>query len=123
MTIDHNNAYNLYYEGRSAMDAGDLHTAVEKFKQSLGLFPHFKALELLGECLLRRNEFPEAILYLAAAAGLGQKEFRAQFLLAKALLAVGEEADAIAQLKEALALNPNYKSAKELLDSLSAGKG
>lgn len=123
MTVDHDNAYNLYYEGKSAMDAGDLHTAIEKFKQSVSLLPHFKTLELLGECLLRRNEFSEAILYLAAAAGLGQNEFRARFLLAKALLAVGEESDAIVQLKEALALNPNYKSAKELLDSLLAGKG
>ena len=99
MTVDHDNAYNLYYEGKSAMDAGNLHTAIEKFKQSVSLLPHFKTLELLGECLLRRNEFSEAILYLAAAAGLGQNEFRARFLLAKALLAVGEESDAIVQLK------------------------
>jgi tetratricopeptide (TPR) repeat protein len=64
------------------------------------------------------ERFPEAILYLAAAAALGNKQFRSRYLLAKALLAIDEEADAITKLKEAIEIQPTYKAAKELLNGI-----
>jgi tetratricopeptide (TPR) repeat protein len=119
MTADHEpDSSSLYFEGKSAMKAGDLDTAIDLFKQSINLSPHFKTLELLGECLLLRNELPEAIIYLAAAAGLGNNQFRSRFLLSQALLKSREKSNAIEKLKEALAINPNYKAAKKLLDTL-----
>ena len=120
--MDHNRARDLYALGKSAMKLGDLEAAAELFQQSITKYPHFKTLELLGECLLKENQHSEAIVYLAAAAGLGLKQFRSRFLLAKAHLAVGETGDAVNQLKEALRLNPNYKSAYKLLITLSANE-
>ena len=116
---DYDGAMDLYEQGRSAMQLGDIDVAMDKFRQSIRESPHFKTLELLGECLLLKDQHCEAIVYLAAAAGLSLKQFRPRFLLAKAHLAVGEREDAINQLKEALRLNPNYKSASELLKELS----
>jgi len=104
------------------MEAGDTEAALQRFRQSIRIFPHFKTLELLGECLLLKNQHSEAIVYLAAAAGLGLKQSRSRFLLAKAHLAIGETGDAVNQLKEALRLNPNYKSASKLLESLSVNE-
>ena len=118
--MDHNNARDLYADRKSAMRLGELEAAVEHFRESIRVSPHFKTLELLGECLLLQKQHSEAIVCLAAAAGLGLKQFRSRFLLAKAHLAIGETGDAVSQLKEALRLNPNYKSASKLLELLSA---
>jgi tetratricopeptide (TPR) repeat protein len=89
--MDANDAHDLYAQGRSVMESGDIEAALERFRQSIRIFPHFKTLELLGECLLLKNQHSEAIVYLAAAAGLGLKQSRSRFLLAKAHLAVGEK--------------------------------
>jgi tetratricopeptide (TPR) repeat protein len=117
MTRDQEPA-DLYFEGRSAMKAGDLEVAIDKFIHSIKLSPHFKTLELLGKCLLLRNALPEAVIYLAAAAGLGKNQFRARFLLAQALLKIGENAKAIEKLREAVVLNPKYRAASDLLKTL-----
>ena len=100
---DYDQALNLYEQGKSAMESGDIDVALEK-------------------CLLLKDQHSEAMVCLAAAAGLGLKQFRPRFLLAKAHLAVGEREDAISQLKEALRLNPNYKSASELLKELAVNE-
>lgn len=113
----------FYFEGRSAMKAGDLEIAIDKFIQSLKVSPHFKTLELLGECLLLRNELPEAVIYLAAATGLGKNQSRSRFLLAQALLKIGENEKAIEKLNEAVQINPNYKAARDLLETLLAVEG
>lgn len=84
------------------------------------LGPHFKTSELLGECLLKAGKPLDAILYLAASAGLGNNNFRAEFLLAQAFLAVDGKYDAVSHLKKAIQMNPSYKSAKELFATLSA---
>lgn len=109
----------LYEEGRQFFDNKNFELASEKFKESCNLFPHFKTLELLGECFLKQEKYNQAIIYLAAAVGLGNKSYRSYYLLAKALLEVGEVNKAIEKLKEALILNPNYKEAEKLLLAIS----
>jgi hypothetical protein len=53
-TIDRlEEASRLYGRGRAQMDAGALEEAVALFRESVALEPHFKTLELLGECLDR----------------------------------------------------------------------
>jgi len=108
----------LYQEAREARKNGDLKAAIQKLRRSGKLAPHFKTYELLGESFFEMERFPEAILYLAAAAALGNKQFRSRYLLAKALLAIDEEADAISKLKEAIEIQPTYKAAKELLNGI-----
>lgn len=111
-------ALRLYEAGRSAMSKGDLKEAIGQFVESQRAAPHFKTLELLGECLLRKGEYPEAVIYLAAAAGLGTNQYRPRLLLAQALSALGEKDEAIDKLGEALTINPDYKGAKDLLEEL-----
>jgi len=119
LQVDHSNAGELYEEGKAAMKASSLPAAIENFKESLKYSPHPKTLELLGECLLAQGNDIEAIIYLSASAGLGSKQFRARFLLAKALSQVGEMSLAIDKLEEALEFKPDYRMAKDLLDALN----
>ena len=74
----------LYEAGRLQMAAGAFEEAVALFLQSVTLNPHFKALELLGECRLRLQQWKEAIIPLAAATTLNRQS-RAPSLLAEAL--------------------------------------
>jgi tetratricopeptide (TPR) repeat protein len=67
------NADDLYHSGREAMEAGTLEDAIRLFRQSVAEWPHFKTLELLGECLLRLERPREAIIPLAAATALNQQ--------------------------------------------------
>jgi len=97
------------------MESGDFKAAIEKLQESAESDPHFKTFESLGECYLELKNYSQAIVYLAASAGLGSKPFRAYFLLAKALLAFGDKEKAVNKLKEALEINSNYKAAKNLL--------
>lgn len=109
----------LYHEGRKLILSKDFEAAIERLKKSSELIPHFKTLELLGECFLEQKNYSQAIIYLAAAAGLGNKSFRSYFLLAKALLEFDEVDKATEKLNEALRLNPNYREAKNLLSDIS----
>ena len=102
------------------MDNGDLGQAIEKLKESAELFPHFKTYECIGDCYLQLGQAQEAVPFLAAAAGLGNKQVRPYLLLAKALIATGDLDLARTKLNEVLAINPNYRAAGELLESLPA---
>lgn len=62
----------LYEAGRAQMAAGNLNEAVAAFRRSIDACPHFKALELLGECHARLGEFTHAIIPLAAATALNR---------------------------------------------------
>ena len=86
---DEDAAGDSYTAGRAAMERGDMETAVEHLKRSLAAVPHFKTLELLGTACKTLQRADEALLYLAAAAGLGNRQFRPRYLLAKILLERG----------------------------------
>jgi tetratricopeptide (TPR) repeat protein len=113
-------SYRLYQSGREALETGDYSSSVRYFKKSAALWPHYKTYELLGEACLRIGDHAEAVLYLSAACGLGRKQFRSRFFLAKALLALGptNNIDAAMQLKKAIRLNPQYKAAKTMLSDM-----
>jgi tetratricopeptide (TPR) repeat protein len=78
-------ASELYTKGRELMDADLLEEAIVVFQMSAEQSPHFKTLELLGECLLRSARPSEAVIPLAASVGLN-KGVRAASLLAEAFL-------------------------------------
>ena len=117
--INYEESSSLYENARAAMDDNRLWEAVELFEKSIGLYPHFKACELAGECCLRIGEPVKAVLYLSAAAGLGNNAFRARYLLAQALIALGDKELAIEKLQEALAMKEDYKRARDMLLSLT----
>lgn len=101
------------------MEKGDFPLAIEKLTKSAEMSPHFKTYECLGESYLLLGEPQQAIMFLAAAAGLGNRQFRSYFLLAQALLGLNELEKAREKLNQALAMNPEYKAARELLSSIS----
>jgi hypothetical protein len=115
-------AYRLYTQARAALDKGDREAGIRLLRQAGSLAPHFKTFELLGEALIEHQEYREAVMYLAAAVGLGNKPFRAHYLLARALMNLRPAwvTDATEQLQRALQVNPNYKAARALLDELVA---
>jgi hypothetical protein len=118
-------SYRLYTDARNAIERGNSVEGVLLLRQSAALNPHFKTYELLGERLLAQGEHVEAVLYLAAAAGLGNKASRAHYLLAQAMLTLGPSwtVDAVQQLQRGLRLNPNFKAARALLEKLLAQDG
>ena len=117
--INYDESLSLYEKGREAMNDNRPWEAVELFEKSIGLYPHFKACELAGECCLSIGEPVKAIRYLSAAAGLGNNAFRARYLLAQALIALGDKELAIEKLQEALAMKEDYRRARQMLLSLT----
>ena len=101
----------------------DFDAAVEQLSQAFFLEPHFKTLELLGTCCQRLGRLHEAVLYLAAAAGLGNRQFRARFLLAEVLVSLADIDGAVNKLEEAIELNPNFRRASDLLKRIRAEEG
>jgi len=110
----HDESTRLYEEARSRMAAGDMTKAISLFQQSVSLYPHFKSLELLGECLLELERFSEAVVPLAAATALN-RQVRAPGLLAQAFLRLGDRSKAREFAKLALSREPNFHMAKEVL--------
>jgi len=100
------------------MDRGEYADASELLKASAEASPHFKTLELLGECRLKNGDAHGAILPLAASIGLGSNESRACYLLARAYLALDEHEEALRHVRRVLIKNPNYEAAKPLLKSI-----
>ena len=110
--------YKLYQDGRIAMEKRDYRVALENLQQSAAFLVHFKTHELIGECYLELGKPGDAIVHLAAAAALGNKQVRPYLLLAKALKATGEVYQARGMLQKSLSINPNYRSAKEFLKEI-----
>jgi tetratricopeptide (TPR) repeat protein len=103
-----------YQAGRVALDAGDLNVAVTQLEASVSAFPHYKALELLGEAWLKKGEPQRAVVPLAAATTLN-RQVRAPSLLAETLLVLGDrlQAHRVAQL--ALERDPHNRKARAVL--------
>lgn len=100
----------LYRQARELMEKDEFEDAVPLFQQSIALSPHFKSLELLGECFIRLNRLPEAVVPLAAATTLNQG-VRAPALLADVFLKLEDyhQANEVAQI--ALSRDPNNRMA------------
>ena len=102
-----------YQVARKLMDEGKSEEAIVLFKQNVEIEPHFKDLELMGECLIRLGRLTEAIVPLAAATTLN-KGVRAPRLLAELYLQMGNmhEAKEIAEI--ALSRAPNNRKSLEI---------
>ncbi len=119
MASEYGESFDKYQAGRLEMEKCNYDGAIALFEESVRIAPHFKTLELLGECKLNLRRPSEAIVPLAAAVTLGTNEFRAMYLLARALSEVGEKRDALKFLEVLLQREPTFKSARELRDSLN----
>jgi tetratricopeptide (TPR) repeat protein len=111
-------SHKKYLAGRTLMASGDYAGAIDFFESSNRAYPHFKTLELLGECQLGLGNPFEALIPLAAAIGLGSNAFRAAYLLAQAFADLGEKKDALIYVERALVMKPDFKRARQLKESL-----
>jgi tetratricopeptide (TPR) repeat protein len=109
----------LYRKGRQAIASKDLKAAIVFLQESAKLDPHFKTLELLGECLLDNGCSSEAVTALTQSVERGSKPFRALYLLARAFDSCGSRDRAIESLNRALEMKPDYKAARGLLETLN----
>jgi tetratricopeptide (TPR) repeat protein len=112
MENDFSQSVDFYQQARQLMSAGRLDDAVELFQQSIALSPHFKALELLGECLIRLDRLRGAIVPLAAATSLN-KGVRAPSLLAEVFLKLEDYNAAKEMADVALSRDPSNRKAQE----------
>lgn len=96
------------------MDEGEFEDAVLLFQQSISQYPHFKALELLGECFYRLNRLSAAIVPLAAATALNNG-VRAPSLLAEVFLNLEQYQEAKYMAEMALSRDANNRRAKETI--------
>ena len=105
---------------RTALAAGRWDDAIASLSASAAGDPHFKTLELLGECLLNVGRHLEAIVPLAAATTLN-RGVRAPSMLAEAMLRAGQVSDARQFCSLALSRDPQNRRALELLACIGVG--
>jgi tetratricopeptide (TPR) repeat protein len=103
-------SYVYYKRGKSAMAQKRFEDAIVVFIRSIAIEPHFKTLELLGECYQLLNRPKEAIVPLAAASTLND-QIRAPALLSKVLLDVGDHRRALDIARRVLHKSPSNKIA------------
>ena len=109
----------FYEQARQAMERGALEEAVSLFEQSIADSPHFKALELLGECLVKLGRASEAIIPLAAATTLN-RGVRAPALLAQVFLELSAYQDGLDMAELALSRHPSNRLALHIKEVAEA---
>lgn len=116
--FDSNQAYEHYRRGINASKEGKLDEAEPLFRSSWALGPHFKTAEELGKLLEDLDKIDDAILFLAAAAGLGPATGNARIHLASCLLKADDPLSAWAQIQIALEHSPRSKKALAMRNRL-----
>jgi tetratricopeptide (TPR) repeat protein len=111
----------LYDAGRARMEVGAIEEAIELFRRSADLEPHFKTLELLGECNARVGRLSKAIVPLAAATTLNPQS-RAPALLAEVFERLGRQEDARTMAQLAIERDRNNKLAAAVLARLGTSR-
>jgi len=104
----------LYYEARTLIEADEFEQAAQRLRESVETAPHFKTLELLGECLLKLRRPLDAIVPLAAATALNN-QVRAPSLLAQAFLQCGQFLEAGEFSSMVLSKSPANRAALEIM--------
>jgi len=111
---DQGTGHVLFNQARDAVDRGDIENAIRLFQASLLLEPHYKTALLLGECLVRKERWLDAVVPLAASTTLNNQAI-APTLLAEVMLKLDEPWQALRFVRMGLDRNPNYGRAKALL--------
>ncbi|MFA6714909.1 MAG: tetratricopeptide repeat protein [Victivallales bacterium] len=107
----------LYNYGCFLQKKGDLEAAAKYLKRCLQEAPwHDKAMNTLGVVCIQSKKPKEALKYLAAAHKLAPGKTGVMLNLAVALRLNGKGQEAVNMLKKAIALEPDNKAAKFLLE-------
>jgi tetratricopeptide (TPR) repeat protein len=92
-------------------ELGKTNEAIAQYTAALRLIEQPVTHENLGVLLVKTGRIDEAISHYQAAAKLDPTDPRAPYLMAKALLRQGHDAEAVTQFREALRRDPNYLQA------------
>jgi predicted Zn-dependent protease len=120
MTFIPDKSFELYQAARAHMEGNELAKAIELFRRSIDASPHFKTLELLGECLLKENKPADAIVELERSVSLNSRPARGYYLLAVAYAEVERKIDALAAANKCLEIQPDFERARKLKESLQS---
>jgi tetratricopeptide (TPR) repeat protein len=116
-TLQFEKAYELYCVAQKTMSQGNYNDAIVILQKSATLNPHYKTLELLGECLVMAGQYCNAIIPLAAATTLNPQP-RSTLLLSNAFMSLGEMSKALKMAQLAHDRNPNYGEAEKLIATI-----
>lgn len=100
------------------MERGEHTQAVVCLQENVAADPHFKTLELLGECLIVLGRLQESIVPLAAATTLN-KGVRAPALLAEVFWHLNQFHDAKEVAEIALGRDPRNRKAYTVWDNIN----
>lgn len=118
--LDHDAALELYMRGKGLLEQGAPDQAARTLIDSWNSAPHFKTAELLGDTYRELGRPKDALLYYAAAIGLGSKQSKAMYSLALCLEELGELFSAFRKVDESLSVNPKLRRAVEMRERLLA---
>src|SRR4029453_13796023 len=97
----HDKAIHLYDRGKELMRAARYDAAVDVLVESIAASPHFKTLELLGECYIHLGMIAHAMVRPPPGTTLN-RGVRAPSLLARAFLDLGDRQQARTMARLAL---------------------
>lgn len=112
-----------YYQAKLAKIQGDHQLAALLFVEQAKANPIALFHQLAGECFLQLKQYPEAILYLAAAVGLNEKQQKARYLLGVAQYETGNLRNAQSTFERVLAIEPQHKKAQNFLKQFRQEQG
>ena len=105
----------LYELGNKEFRTGNIAEVIKFFEESIGLFPHFKTLERLGDCYAAVDRYADAMVALAAATTLN-RGVRVPFLLMELQLKLDDLHSAKKLAKIILERSPGHARAVAVLE-------
>jgi len=103
-------------KGNEAFAKDDLKTASERFQKAIALYPQYaRAYNNLGVVEMRQGEKDQAKANFEKSVSLDERFVPGYINLARQALSNDNAADATAQLKKALAVDPNHAEALALM--------
>lgn len=107
----HNNLGTLYMARKDYAKANQHLTAALKIMPDYG-----KALNNMGKCLSSQNHTEEGVTYFQQAVQVDPENFEARYNLATALMLLKRPEEAIKELNDLLARNPNFEPAVRAME-------
>lgn len=109
------NSYQLYVHGKEHQQAGEIAAAIQAFRQSIELFPHFKSYLALADAYLEVGDTHNADCCIKRAFELHPKSNEAGCRYAELLHRGGDTSAAMQVINNVLIRSPTYGPAMKLL--------
>jgi tetratricopeptide (TPR) repeat protein len=109
--------------GRRYLETNQLEPALEEYRAIAKIYPVAPIGHVTAANILMKLHRPaEAIPYFQTGVALVPNDPEPRFNLARALHDVGDDESALAECKKVLAINPDHKRARALMQIIQSGK-